>query len=148
MYSDDKAHLRLNLVRMPLFQVRCHLSLRQAQSSGLSMKVPLDPHQNLSPNLSRTGDKRKRKRDKKEGKKTLAEATEAEALRWDSVAQLGNLMRHVVKSYNNQAAGVGYQKTGIVPLEEADMPQLLEHMCSNLGSSPSTPTRVITAHQG
>ncbi len=67
-------------------------------------------------------------------------------LEWDSVAQLGNLMRHMIKGYiyDNQAAEVGYQKTGVVPLEEAELPQLLEHICSK---SISAPTRAITAHQ-
>ena len=49
----------------------------------------------------------------------------------DPAAQLGNLMRNMIKDYHNQAAEVGYQKIGAMPLEEAEMLQLLEHMCSN-----------------
>ena len=57
-------------------------------------------------------------------------------------------MRHMINGYiyDNQAAEVGYQKTGTVPLEEAEMRQVLEHMCSNFFfSAPGTPIRGIAA---
>lgn len=51
----------------------------------------------------------------------------------DPAAQLGKLMRNMIKGYHSQAAEVGYQKIGAMHLEEAKMLQLLqlEHMCSN-----------------
>ena len=49
---------------------------------------------------------------------------------WDPAAQLGNPMhsrqiRDLIKGYHNQAAALGYQKRGAVPLTEPEMLQLL-----------------------
>ncbi len=59
----------------------------------------------------------------------------------DVAAQLGNPMhsmqiKDMIKGYHNQAAELGYQKRGAVALEEAEMVQVLERMCSNLTSAP------------
>ncbi|KAL0020901.1 hypothetical protein WJX77_008863 [Trebouxia sp. C0004] len=60
---------------------------------------------------------------------------------WDPASQLGNPMhsmqiRDMIKGYHNQAAELGYQKRGAVPLEDTEMLQLLEHMCSDLTAAP------------
>ena len=60
---------------------------------------------------------------------------------WDPAAQLGNPMhsmqiRDMITGYHNQAAELGYQKTGAVPLEEPEMLQLLERICSDLTLAP------------
>ncbi|KAL0036933.1 hypothetical protein WJX77_005762 [Trebouxia sp. C0004] len=45
-------------------------------------------------------------------------------------------IRDMTKGYHNQAAELGYQKRGAVPLEETEMLQLLERMCSDLTAAP------------
>jgi len=39
-------------------------------------------------------------------------------------------IRDKIKGYHNPAAELGYQKRGAVPLDETEMLQLLECMCS------------------
>ena len=71
-------------------------------------------------------------------------ATEFETLgrlgNWDPVTMSGNPMhskqiRDMLKGYNNQAADLGYQKKGAVPLTEAEMHLLLSSMAQQFHST-------------
>ncbi len=59
----------------------------------------------------------------------------------DPAAQLGNPMhniqiRDMINGYHKQTAELGYQKRGAMPLEETELRQLLESMCSDLTATP------------
>lgn len=59
---------------------------------------------------------------------------------WDPATKSGNPMHSIqikdlIKGYHNQAAQLGYQKRGAVPLTELEMLELLQHLCSDLSSA-------------
>ena len=61
---------------------------------------------------------------------------------WDPTAQSGNpqhsiQIRDMIKGNHNQAAELRYHKRGAVPLEEAEMLQLLERLCQDLKPAPA-----------